>query len=177
MMSAMQNILGQWLYSLKHYLLMCLLLSSPERLPHSPYSLPLTGLVYFLAGLLLVGPERSYAIVCLQILLELLMLGLISYLALRWKQRLTRLQQTFSALLGTNLLFTLLAIPIYRMGSVSGGADDNLLVYAILVLQVWNLAVLSLIFKRAFEVSTQLSAMLSFGYFIIYQITVFWLYP
>jgi hypothetical protein len=42
---------------------------------------------------------------------------------------------------------------------------------------VWNLAVLSLIFKRSFEIPIQLSAMLSFCYFLIYQVIVFWFYP
>ena len=54
MMSAMQTVIGQWLYSLKHYVLMCLLLSSPARLPYSRYPLLLTGFAYLLIGLLLV---------------------------------------------------------------------------------------------------------------------------
>jgi len=177
MMSAMQTILGQWLYSLKHYLFMCLLLSSPARLPYSPYPILLTGLVYFLLGLLLVDGQRSYALVCVQILLELGMLGLISYLMLRWKGSLGRLQQTFSALLGINVVITAATIPIYRLVAANGATESNLLVYATLLILLWNLAVLSLIFKRAFEISTQLSAMLSFSYFIVYQIIVFGLYP
>ena len=47
MMSAMQDILGQWLTSLRHYFYMCLFLSSPERLPYSPQALLLTGFAYF----------------------------------------------------------------------------------------------------------------------------------
>ena len=39
-----------------------------------------------------------------------------------------------------------------------------------------NLAVMSLIFKRSFEISTQLSAMIAFGYFVIYHITFYWLF-
>jgi len=176
-MSAMQTILGQWLYSLKHYVLMCLLLSSPERLPYSRYPLLLTGFAYFLIGLLLVDTARSYALVCTQILLELGMLGMISYFALRWKNSLGRLLQTFSALLGINVVITAVTIPAYRLVAANGSAENNLLFYVTLIILVWNLAVLSLIFKRAFEISTQLSAMLSFGYFIVYQIIVFWLYP
>jgi len=38
------------------------------------------------------------------------------------------------------------------------------------------MAVLSLIFKRAFEISIRLSAMISFTYFIVYLFTVFWLF-
>jgi hypothetical protein len=177
MMSAMQTIIGQWLYSLKHYVLMCLLLSSPERLPYSPYPLLLTGFAYFTIGLMLVDAQRGYALVCAQILLELTMLGLISYFALRWKKALERLLQTFSALLGINVVITAVTIPAYRLVAANGSVENNLLVYVTLLILVWNLAVLSLIFKRSFEISTQLSAMLSFGYFIVYQIIVFWMYP
>ena len=40
-----------------------------------------------------------------------------------------------------------------------------------------NLAVLSLIFKRAFEISTNLSAMIAFCYFVLFQFSVYWLSP
>jgi hypothetical protein len=176
MMSHMQNIIGQWLLSLKHYGLMCLLLSSPQRLPYSPYSIALTVFSYFLLGLLLVDEQRSYAAVCTQIALELGMLGLIAWVGLRWKTSLVRFQQTFSALVGINVIITAVTIPVYR--SVAGYTEsmDNLLIYVTLVILIWNLAVLSLIFKRAFEISTHLSAMISFNYFVVYQFTVIWFF-
>ena len=52
-MAAMQNLIGQWLTSIKHYQLMCVLLSSPDRLPHNPFVVLLTGFSYFLVGLFL----------------------------------------------------------------------------------------------------------------------------
>jgi hypothetical protein len=177
MMSPMQNIIGQWLVSLKHYLLMCLLLSSPDRLPYNPYSVALSAFIYFVIGLFLVDAQRSYTLVCAQILLELGMLGLIAYFGLLWKQSLQRFLQTFSALLGINVIITAVTIPAYHFVAASGSADDNSLLYVTIIILIWNLAVLSLIFKRAFEVSTHLSAMISFGYFVVYQIIVYWLSP
>lgn len=176
MMSAMQQIIGQWLYSIKHYSLMCLLLSGPARLPASPYPILLTGFVYFMLGLSLVGEQRSYFTVCLQISIELLMLALISYAMLRWKRLRSRLQQTFAALLGITVVFTLVTIPIYRAVSDGGVVENSLLSYIIYAIQIWNLAVLSLIFKRSFEISTQLSAIIAFGYFVTYHITFYWLF-
>ena len=175
MMSAMQNLFGQWLISLKHYLLMCLLLSSPGRLPYNPKILLLTGFVYYLVGLMLVDDRNSYALVCAQITLELFMLGLIGYVGLQARNSLPRFQQTFSALLGTNVIITAVTIPVYRFVA-TGNADDNLLIYVTLAILIWNLAILSLIFKRSFEISTHLSAMISFGYFILFQLTVYWLF-
>ena len=170
----MQIIIGQWLLSLKQYILMCLLLSSPERLPHGPHSIALTVFSYLLIGLLLVDEQRSYPTICAQILVEIGVLGLIAYVGLRWKKSLTRFQQTFSALVGINMVITVVTIPVYH--SVASYADgmQDWLVYVILV--VWNLAVLSLIFKRAFEISTLLSAMISFNYFVVYIFYVIWFF-
>jgi len=170
----MQNIIGQWLLSLKHYLLMCLLLSSPERLPYNPYCVALTAFSYFLIGLLLVDEQRSYAVVCAQISLELGMLGLIAYWGLRWKKSLERFLQTFSALLGINMIITMVTIPVYRAVTNSEIEPGSMLIYVTLVILIWNLAVLSLIFKRAFSISTHLSAMISFNYFVLYQFVVIW---
>jgi hypothetical protein len=176
MMSQMQNIIGQWLLSLKHYVLMCLLLSSPERLPYSAHSIALTIFSYLLIGLLLVDEQRSYAVVCAQLALELGMLGLIAYIGLRWKKLLARFQQTFSALLGTNMIITAAMIPVYRSVLNHTDSMENLLIYLTLVIMIWNLAVLSLIFKRSFEISTHLSAMISFNYFVVYQFIVIWFF-
>jgi hypothetical protein len=124
---------------------------------------------------MLVDDRHSYALVCAQITLELAMLGLISYVGLQARNSLPRFQQTFSALLGTNAIITAVTIPVYRL--VAGdNADNNLLIYVTLAILIWNLAILSLIFKRSFEISTHLSAMISFGYFILFQLTVFWLF-
>lgn len=174
-MSPMQIIISQWLTSLKHYLLMCLLLSSPDRLPYSPYPIVLTGLSYFMLGLLLVEPQRSYRLISAQIFLELGMLGLIAYCGLALKQSLQRFPQTFSALLGINFIITLVTSPAYHLVTNNGTVDDNLLLYVTLIILVWNLAVLSLIFKRAFEISTHLSATISFCYFMAFQFSVYWL--
>jgi hypothetical protein len=177
MMSPMQNIIGQWLISLKHYILMCLLLSSPERLPHSFYCMALTGLSYFLIGLLLVDADRGYAFVSAQIVLELGMLALITYVGLRLKNSLPRFLQTYSALIGINVVITAVTIPFYDLASEGGGEGANFLIYLTLAILIWNLAVLSLIFKRAFEISTHLSSVISFVYFVVYQFAAVWLYP
>ena len=174
MMSHMQNIIGHWLVSLKHYILMCLLLSSPERLSYNPYSTALTIFVYLLIGLTLVDEQRGYGLVCAQIILELGMLGLIAYYGLRWKKSLPRFPQTISALIGINVVITAVSIPMYRFALGYESNMENLLIYVTLVILIWNLAVLSLIFKRSMEISTHLSAMIAFNYFVVYQFLVYW---
>lgn len=172
----MQNILGLWLNSLKHYVYMCILLSSPERLPQNQNVFVLTLLSYFLIGLFLVDAQRSYAVICAEILLELSMLGMIAYLGLRWKKNLSRLLQTSSALVGINMVITAASLPLYQMIKSYQNDSDSLLIYVSVIILVWNLAVLSLILKRALEISTHLSAMISFNYFVLYQFIVYRFY-
>ena len=103
MMCAMSITLQQWFYSLRQFGLMSLLLSSPERLPWNPYCLLLTLFVYAATGLLL-ADNQGYATILLQMLVELTLLGAISWLALKWKNRPERFMQTFAALVGVNLV-------------------------------------------------------------------------
>lgn len=172
----MQNTLSAWLHSLKHYLLMCVLLSSPERLVNHLNALVLTLACYFLVGLLLVDAGRGYTEISAQITIELSLLALISYLILRWKKMLSRFQQTFSALLGVNMIISFASLPLYRMSIGNPEDPDRLLITVTLVILVWNLAAVSLIFKRAFDISTHLSAMLSFNYFVLLQFILYRLY-
>ncbi len=172
----MQNIIGLWLYSLKQYLLMCILLSSPARLPNNLNLLVLTLGSYFLIGFSLVDEHRGYFAVFAQILLELLMLGLIAYFGLRWKNILSRFQQTFSALAGINLVISAVSIPVYRVARNVQADSDTLVIYVTLMTLLWNLAVLSLVFKRALEISTHFSAMIAFNFFVIYQFILYRFY-
>ena len=164
----MQNILGPWLVSLRQYTLMCLFLSSPERLPYHPYCIPMTVFAYFAVGVALVDEQRSYGAIGAQILVELVLLGIVTYAALHLKRLLPRLQQTLSALIGINLVITVVTIPVYRAISNQQDPIDAALFYATIAILVWNLAVLSMIFKRALEIPTQMSVILSFTYFMLY---------
>ena len=168
----------QWLYCLKHYILMCLFVSGPERLPQSLHCILFSLLAYCLLGFSLVDEQRSYPMVVAQILLELGLLALVAQVGLKWKKKQARLHQTFSALLGINLFISAISIFVYLSLTQdihsNGGIDQSLIVVTMLIV-LWNLAVLSLIFKRAFEISTMFSAMISFNYFVIYQFIIFWI--
>lgn len=73
------------------------------------------------------------------------------------------------------MVITAVTIPLYRFAIQHQNNIENLLIYVTLIILIWNLAVLSLIFKRAFEISTHLSAMISFNYFVVYQFIVIWI--
>jgi hypothetical protein len=169
----------QWLVSLKHYVLMCFLISGPDRLPGNPQNILLSSFCYCLVGLALVDEQRSYPTILLQIALELLLLALVSYVGLRWKKLLPRFTQTFSALLGVNIIISIVGIPVYRILVQDNGIDGEIsstASNATIAIVFWNLAVMSLIFKQAFNINTLMAAMRSFNYFLVYQFMIVWLF-
>jgi hypothetical protein len=171
--------LTQWAYCLKHYAMMCLLSSSPERLPNSIQCIVLSLVSYLLVGFMLVDAQRSYPAIVGQIFLELALLALIGYVGLRLRKTLPRIYQTLSALVGANLVMTAVSLPIYRLvidNSLSNESLTQIEINLAVALIIWNLAVLSLIFKRAFDIGTLVSALITFNYFVVYQVIIVWLY-
>ena len=166
----MPSLAYLWLESLKHYVLMCLLSSSPERLPYAPRATLVSIFAYFALGLLLVNEQHGVGAIGAQIGLEIAMLAGIAYLGLQLKGLLPRWHQTVSALIGINLVITAASLPLRGLLEPGDQGPGSLLLTLTLLLVVWNLAVLSMIFRRAFEISLQLSAMLAFVYFVVYQI-------
>lgn len=171
--------INQWLVSIKHYALMCLLMSGPDRLPGGVQNILLSLLCYCLVGFALVDEQRSYATILLQIALELLLLALICYSGLKWKDLLSRFTQTFSALLGVNIIISIVSILVYRMLVQEDGVDGELSRIAInmtMILVFWNLAVMSQILRQAFNINTPLAVIISVLNFFLYQFLVFWIF-
>ena len=172
-------VFKQWLVSVKHYALMCLLLSGPDRLVVNLHNILLSLFCYCLIGFALVDEQRSYLTIIMQIALELSLLALVSYIGLRGKDLLSRLPQTFSALLGVNIIISAVSIPVYRFLTQdinSQGELNSTALNITMVVIFWNLAVMSQIFKQAFNINTLPSALISFIYFLVFQFMVFWFF-
>lgn len=172
MMSAMQTVFAHWLQNLRQYLYLCLLSSSPERLVFNPQAFVLTLLAYFALAALLVDEERGYGLIFAHLVIELVMLALITRGALRLKGWLNRFAQTYSALVGINLIITAVSAILQHTIGVNTGETRAAAFYLFVAILIWNLAAMSLVFKRALEIPTPFSAMLSFGYFVAYYLLV-----
>ena len=158
---------------------MCLLISGPDRLPSGIQNIALSLFCYCLVGFALVDEQRSYATILQQILLELTLLAMVCYAGLKWKGLLPRFTQAFSALIGVNIIISVVSIPLYRFLVQSNELDaeiSNTALNATMAIIFWNLVVMSLIFKRAFNINTLMAAMISFNYFLVYQFMVVWFF-
>ena len=87
----------------------------------------------------------------------------------------SRFVQTYSALTGVTLLIDAIAILIHLHILNQPEVTKTTLMWAGFIILFWNLAVLSLIFHRAFETSTGTSALISISYVITYHLFAFWL--
>lgn len=171
--------LKQWLISIKHYALMCLLISGPDRLPGGVQNIILSIFCYCLVGFALIDEQRSYATILSQIALELLLLALVCYSGLKWKGQLPRFPQAFSALIGVNIIISIVSIPAYRMlvqDDLVDGDLNRIAINTTMVIVFWSLVVMTSIFKKAFNVNTLMAAMISFNYFLVYQFIVVWFF-
>ncbi len=168
---SMSHVLKLWLLCLHQYLKMCLFQSSPSNLPFNPKTIVLTVLAYILVGYTLLASERSLLSITAQIFVEVSILYAISYLVLKLVKKPERLIQTLSALIGVNLIVSLVSIPVFYL--VSPPTPDQLAGSMALqinvILLVWNLAIISLIFKRAFQINTLLAGFIAFNYFLLYE--------
>ncbi len=129
-------------------------------------------------GFALVDEHRSFSTVTAQILLELVLLGLLVFVGLKRKQLLSRFLQTCSALVGVNLIISavsLLLIHLFISSVSTESIIESNLLYLTMLMIFWNLAVLSQILKRAFDINTVMSALIAINYFVLYQFTVIWL--
>lgn len=166
----MSHVLKLWLVCLKHYLKMSVFLSSPSNLPFNPRTILLTLLAYVLVGYALLGNERTLLSIFGQIMIEVGILYAISSVVLKLVKKPERLIQTMSALIGINLIVSLVSIPLFYLLSSPSPDQVNPMAFQInIILLLWNLAIISLIFKRSFQINTLLAGFMAFNYFLLYE--------
>lgn len=170
----MKSQLIEWLYCLKLYLRTCLFIASPSDLPHSLSSVVLSLFAYAVVGYILLGDQYSVIAILGHIGAELLILFAFSFVVLRFQNRQSRLLQTMSALIGSSLIISLVSIPLMWVlpQPAAPGQIEPITLQVNLLLLFWSLAVISLIFKRAFELSTIAAGFLAFNYFLLYELII-----
>ncbi len=162
--------LSQWLASLPRLIKISLLMESPAALPGSRNALLLTVLAYFLVGYVALGDKYPVPVILAQVGLEIAILGSISFLFLKLKGKLQRLLQTLYALIGVNLVISVLSLTVLTLIQPDGELQpDSWQLKLQLAILLWNLAAVSLIFQRAFEIRTLLAAFTAFNYLLLYE--------
>jgi hypothetical protein len=144
---------------------LCLLRLGPQQLPASPALLLVSMLLNLLVGVLMVmaanlGLMEAFA----QSIFEIaLMLGVL-YLGLKSYNKLTRFNQTASALMLSGLLLGLLSLPLVTWNHRSQSAESGLL---LLLLIFWSILVLGHILRHAFSVPLNVGIVVGVAYTLL----------
>lgn len=168
----MKGLINEWIVCLKIYLRLCIFIASPSSLPAGLACIMLSLLAYLVTGLLWLADEQGVPAVLMQIVLEIGILYAFSFIILKFRNKIERLQQTLSALIGINLVISLVSIPIMSvLPEAPGDGQINALTLQVnRLILFWTLAVISLIFKRAFEISTIAAGFIAFNFLILYML-------
>lgn len=152
---------------LNYFVDLCLLRSTPQDLPASSALFGLTALANLLVGALLVVGETFGPLMALaESLTEIALLLLALFLALRWQNRLERLAQVATAILGSGALMGLVALPLVGLGSSDSGAAA-LGGFLLLGLVVWSVVVLGHILRHAFDLTLSQGVIVGLFYTLI----------
>ena len=129
----------------------------PEDVPFSPLLTRLTLVVYALVSFLMICMSSRWFHALLEMATDIVILIIFTRVALAWVHQSERYQQTFCALLGTDALITLCAIPATATMLIPSGEIPVLGFFIVLGLMLWHWAVIGHILSHA------LSQSLSFG--------------
>ncbi|MDQ6983351.1 MAG: hypothetical protein Q9M44_01395 [Ghiorsea sp.] len=149
--------------------------ASPEELPFNLYCTIKALLIYAAINLFLLDSHSSFVNVLLRIFIELGLLTIFVYLGLKIKQTPERFFQTLSALIGIGMVISLISAPLFYVFFPQFLSNEEVtqdLINVTVILLIWNLAAISHVFKRSFEINSLMAAILSFNFLILFEVLV-----
>lgn len=152
------------------FLDICLLRAGPQDLPDSRFLLRLSIVLMIGVSLLLHYPARGLQQGMLEVLLDILLTVGLLFAALRWQGKLTRFRQSLTALMGTNALLALFAMPFaYRMIAANNSGENAFVALQFfLLILVWNITVTAHIVRHTFAIHLGYGFLVSIGYLMLY---------
>ena len=157
----------------------CLLRKSPEDLPCSPVLLGLVLVTGFIIDNINLGfavPKAGAGQVAGAVLAHTALLtgSIAALMALMGYTG--RVLQTLTALIGSGLIISLIAMPLIILSGLSEQVAMALALL-LLILNIWSLAITMHIFRAALSINVVLAGVLAFGYFLLSLKVIDWLLP
>jgi hypothetical protein len=152
---------------IKQLVQICLFKSKPQDLAYSQSAIWL--LITIECLMTLIAPINTSMVVLLAAaIISIMMDAAIIFLALRSIQQRNRFTQTFSAVLGINVILTLVAnLLILLMNWSQLAIWDTLLSVMFFLTIVWSIVVYGYIFQHAFQMSFKEGTAIAFLVFIV----------
>ena len=147
----------------------CLFKKGPQDIPHSPLLFRLSIISFTIISYLLIRLSVDSFHALLQLSVELMIIMSFTGLVLTVTNKLSRFLQTACAIIGTDALLTLFAMPILATLSINN--NNTLASFAMLALMIWNWLVTAHIIKHAINKPFSFAAGIVFLYiFSAFQI-------
>lgn len=156
----------------------CRLIKRPQDIPESKNLLTLCLLVYGFLSILLAALSQSVDIAVLSGVLEVILIMIFSLALLQIRGKSSRWVQTVTALAGTGIIISLIALPLYVFIGVDASNDVSsstaqafgLLLLAILA--CWNITIMAHILRHALDVNFVLAIIIAISYiWVIFSLT------
>ncbi len=158
------------------FLDICFLRAGPQDLPSSSWLMKLSLLIYFAVATLSQLIEYSLPISLAAAVAELFLLLLIVGLLLRVRGFSSRFKQTITAMAGSGVLISLVALPLVHLAAGISPENMNLVDSAIMTLimfvLLWSLMVTAHIFRNALEIKAGMAVALTVVYTIAMMVVV-----
>lgn len=155
--------------------------SAPQDLPASQsVLLGLAGLYVAIGTMVLAPGTGDWLLALAQNIVDVAVLLFYTRIALRLAGFETRFSQTFIALVGVNVLFSLLAWPLMlAMPPLVAGQPETVSPLQLLLLGVllWNMIVLGNVYRHALEFRLAGGILVAIGYFVVSTVVLSIIFP
>lgn len=148
----------------------CLFKRGPEDVPGLPVVLALTLLLNIVISLVvgIVFSKLPVSFAAVSLAVSTAVVGFLIYAVLMLKKLESRFRQTFTAVLGTDILITLLCSPLLWQVNQRERAEGLTLPGTVLLgLMIWDLLIKGFIYQRAFGVGRFQGNLFSFSLFML----------
>lgn len=149
--------------------LLLFLKASPQDLPYSSRLLVRIIFLYVGSGLVVTSGVAEPALALGRMVLSLAVVSVFSYVLLSALNMKARYLQTVTALIGTGIIFNLLAWPVLSYGDIeqASAVAMQLLSLAVLSLIGWEVLVTAHIFRNALDTKMTQAVLLSMALFLV----------
>ena len=157
----------------------CCFRLNPQDLPKSNVLLTLSILGYMLASGLLALLSTQLVNATLAGIIEVLLVMLFTYGLLQIRNKTERWSQTVTALSGTGIVLSMIALPLYYLGSNpdQAGAIQTVGLLLLIILIIWNIAIMAHIFRHALQTTIGLGVVIAITYIWVISNFIAQLFP
>lgn len=149
--------------------LLLFLKAAPQDLPYSSRLLVRIIFLYVGSGLVVTSGVAEPALALWRVVLSLAVISVFCYMILAALNIKARFLQTVTALIGTGIIFNLLAWPVLSFGDIeqASAVAVQLLSLAVIALISWEVLVTAHIFRNALDTKMTQAVLLSMALFLV----------